>query len=87
MEGERPKSFYQATTEFERLYTWLHEQGHADCLAAQEAGQTGPPGLEGLLTEHAAHDRRERAWSRIELGLQAGQLPSAADLELIEARG
>ena len=87
MEGERQKSFYQATADFERLWAWLNERGYADCLAAQEAGETGPAGLEELLCEQAARDLRDRAWFRIEAALQAGHLPDAADLELIEARG
>ena len=87
MEGERPKSFYQAMAELDRLCAWLNERGYVDCLAAQEAGETGPAGLEEQLREQAAHDSRRRAFSRIEAALQAGRLPDTADVELIEARG
>jgi hypothetical protein len=87
MEVERQKSLYQATADFERLWAWLNERGFADCLAAQEAGETGPAGLEEQLREQAAHDSRRRAFSRIEAALQAGRLPDTADVELIEARG
>ena len=87
MEGERPKSFYQAMAELDRLCAWLNERGYVDCLAAQEAGETGPAGLEELLCKLAAHDYRDRAWSRIEAALHAGQLPDTADLDLIQAPG
>ena len=87
MEGERSKSFYQAMAEFEKLSAWLNERGYADCLAAQEAGETGPAGLETLLCEQAARDWRDRAWSRIEAALDVGQLPDAADIDLMQARG
>ena len=55
-QGERLRSFYQATAEFEKLCSWLNERGYVDCLAAQEAGETGPAGPETLLCEQAAHD-------------------------------
>ena len=87
MECERRKTFEQALAYFEALHAWPKERGYADCLAAREADETGPEGLEELLREQAAYDPKHRAWARIEAALDAHQLPDDADLRLLNDGG
>jgi hypothetical protein len=68
------------------LLAWLDRHGHADCLAALEAGTAPPAGLKELLHEQAAHDPRRRAWARIEAALAEGRLPDAADVALLDVQ-
>jgi hypothetical protein len=79
------KTFEEAMADWVRLWDWLDERGYKDCLAALEAGETGPEGLEELLREYAAYDPKHRAWARIEAALDAGELPDDADLEMMQA--
>ena len=85
---ERPqpagqKTFDQALADFVAVDNWLAERGYADHLAAIEAGESGPEGLEALLREYAGYDRRHRAFGRVEAALDAGKLPDDADLRLL----
>jgi len=64
---------------------WLEERGFPDCLAAVEAGESGPAGLEDLVRERAGYDRKDRAWQRIEAAWHAGKLSDDADLEILHA--
>jgi hypothetical protein len=66
------------------LDAWRETHGYPDFLSAQEAGETGPEGLEDLLKEYATYDRRHRAWARIESSLTAGSPPDGADVRLID---
>jgi hypothetical protein len=61
------------------LPRWLEERGYPDHLAALEAGETGPEGLEDSLREQARHDLKHRAWERFITALDAHQLPKEAD--------
>ncbi len=87
LERRRPPpgrlTFEQAMDRYLRLLAWLDERGYADALAAQEAGESGPEGLQDLLREQAAYDPKRRAWARLEAALNAHQLPDEADVELI----
>jgi hypothetical protein len=67
---------------YEHLSAWLDRHGHADALAALEAGAAPPAELKELLHDRAAADRRDRAWARIEAALAAGEVPAAADIHL-----
>jgi hypothetical protein len=71
---------------FVTVPTWLAEHGYADALAAVEAGETGPEGLEDLLREQAGYDEKHRAWARIEAALAAGKVPADGDLLLMQLR-
>jgi hypothetical protein len=62
------------------LDVWRETRGYPDFLSAQEAGETGPEGLEDLLKEYAAYDRRHRAWARIESSLATGAPPEDFDV-------
>ena len=77
------RTFEQFMADHLRLFAWLDERGYPDHLAALEAGETGPDGLESLLREQAAYDPKRRAWKRIEKALNAGQLPDNEDLEAL----
>jgi hypothetical protein len=77
------KTFYEALADFAALDHWLAERGYADHLAAIEAGETGPPGLEALLREYAGYDPSHRAFRRVETALEAGELPDDADVCLL----
>jgi hypothetical protein len=79
-------TFEQALQRYDRLLSWLNERGYVDALAAVEAGENGPVGLEGLLREQAGYDPRRRAWERIEKALDAGELPDDADLRAMPGR-
>jgi hypothetical protein len=79
----RSDSFAQNLARHERLWDWLEERGYPDHLAALEAGESGPEGLEDVLREQAAQDPRHRAWARIEAALAAHELPAEADLRLL----
>ena len=81
---EGPLTFEQAFERYCRLLTWLEERGYADALAAVEAGETGPVGLENLLREQAGYDHKHRAFARIEKALDAGELPTDADLRALQ---
>jgi len=79
------RTFDEVMANHAALVAWLEKHGYQDHLAALEAGETGPEGLEDLLREQAAHDPKSRAWARIEAALDAGQVPGDADLRLIKA--
>jgi hypothetical protein len=79
----RQRTFAQFMADHAALYAWLEERGYPDHLAALEAGESGPEGLEKLLREQAAYDPKRRAWARIEAALDAGQLPHDVDLRLV----
>jgi hypothetical protein len=64
------------------LRAWLKEHGYADHLAALEAGETGPEGLDDLLRKQASYDPRRRAFNRILKALAAGESPDDADMRL-----
>ncbi len=76
-------TFDQAFEAYRRLDAWLKERGFADALAAVEAGEAGPAGLEDSLREQAGYDPRRRAWVRVEKALDAGVMPDDADLQLV----
>jgi hypothetical protein len=86
LEREQPTrgqlTFAEALDRYLALCAWLNERGFADPLAALEAGEIGPEGLEDLLREQAAYDPKRRAWARIEAALAAGELPDDADMRL-----
>src|SRR5882762_10126600 len=86
LERQQPKklSFEELVDRYYQLLAWLEERGYADALAAVEAGEAGPIGLEKLLREQAGYDHKRRAFARIEQALDAGQLPDDADLDAIE---
>ena len=90
LERRKPKqgqlTVWQGLERCHRLLAWLKERGYADALAAVEAGESGPGGLEDLLREQAGYDPRLRAWARIEKALDAGELPDDADLGEIQGR-
>jgi hypothetical protein len=52
-------------------------------MAALEAGEAGPEGLQDMLREQAAYDPKHRAFARIEATLDADTLPDDADLQLM----
>jgi len=79
------KTFEEAIGDWVRLWDWLEERGHKDCLAALEAGATGPEGLEDMLREYAAYDPKHRAWARIQAAWDAGELSDDADLRLLRS--
>ena len=79
-------TFEQALERYERLLSWLEERGYADALAAVEAGERGPVGLEDVLREQARYDPRRRAFARITKALDARKLPDDADLQAIRSR-
>jgi len=87
LERQRPNkgqlSFEEIVERYCRLLAWLDERGYADALAAVEAGEKGPVGLENLLREQARYDPKHRAMARFEQALNAGQLPDAADVDLL----
>lgn len=87
LERQQPKkgrlTFEQNLERYDRLFSWLKERGYADALAAVEAGESGPVGLENLLREQAKFDPKHRAFARIEKALDAGELPDDADLRSI----
>jgi hypothetical protein len=69
------------------LDRWLEEKGYADHLAAIEAAETGPAGLEDILREQAASDPARRAWARMQKFLRGeGERPSAADMDLLKVK-
>jgi hypothetical protein len=76
------KTFYEALADWLTLDSWLKQHGYPDHLAALEAGESGPDGLQDLLRRQAAFDPKRRAWARIEAALSAGQLPDEADIRL-----
>lgn len=83
LEGLQPvemKTWLMALNEYLLLGEWLAERGYSDHLAAIEAGESGPDGLEALLQEFAEHDSIKRALNRIEAALDAGDLPNEEDL-------
>jgi hypothetical protein len=86
LERQRPTdgrlTFEEVWEQYERLWAWLETKGYADCLAALEAGESGPEGLEALLREQASCDTRRRAWERILAALDAHQLPDDEDKRL-----
>ena len=77
------RTFEQFMADHAVLDAWLEERGYPDHLAALEAGETGPEGLQDLLREQAAYDPKRRAWARIEAAMNAGQLPDDADIALL----
>jgi hypothetical protein len=77
------KTFHEVIDDFMTVRNWLAERGYPDHLAAIEAGETGPEGLEGLLREQAAHDPRRRAWTRFQMAINGQGLMDDADLRLI----
>jgi hypothetical protein len=86
LERQQPsqgRTFLQSVADFAELETWLAERNFADALAALEAGDVGPAGLEDLLQKCAGYDRRHRAFARIERALAAGELPAEADLKAV----
>jgi len=80
------KTLEQTLADIRRLHEWRSERGYADCLAALEAGETGPEGLEDMLREQAQYDPKHRAWARIRAALKAGELPDEADLQAMETQ-
>jgi len=80
------KTLEQTLADIRRLHEWRSERGYDDCLAAVEAGETGPEGLENMLREQAAYDPKRRAWRRIEEALHAGEVPNDPDLVLVGVR-
>ena len=76
-------TFWESVEQYDRLLTWLAERGYADCLAALEAGESGPKGLQEMLSKQAAYDPKRRAFARIEAALKAHQLPDDADVRLM----
>ena len=78
----RQRTFAQYMADHAALYAWLEERGYPDHLAALEAGESGPEGLEALLREQASCDTRRRAWERILAALDAHQLPDDEDKRL-----
>ena len=77
------RTFDKAMADFDALCQWLEERGYHDCLAALEAGESGPEGLQDLLREQAAYDPKRRAWAHIEAALDAGELPDDAHLKMM----
>ena len=78
LEGPRlagRKTFESALEDFFILKGWLAERGYSDHLAANEAGESGPAGLDALLQELAGYDRQQRSFARIEAALDRGNLP------------
>jgi hypothetical protein len=65
------------------LPAWLAERGHADCLAALEAGESGPEGADDLVRQQAPWDAKHRAWQRVQRALDAGRRPDDADIRLM----
>jgi hypothetical protein len=76
----RNKTWETALEDFLVLKRWLAERGYPDHLAALEAGESGPAGLQPLLQEYAGYDRRQRAFACIMAALKAGNLPNENDL-------
>src|SRR5262245_13957623 len=67
--GKNPsggRMFDQFLDDIGKLDAWREACGYPDLLAAQEAGETGPVGLEDLLEEYATYDHKHRVWARIE---------------------
>jgi hypothetical protein len=77
------KTFHEVIDDVMTVRNWLAERGYADHLAAIEAGETGPEGLEGLLREQAARDPRRRAWTRFQRAVNGEGPMDDADLRLI----
>jgi hypothetical protein len=90
LERQQPKkgrwSFEQTIERHLQLFSWLKERGFADSLAAIEAGERGPVGLEDILQEQARYDPKQRAFARIESALDSRKLPDDADLQAIQSR-
>jgi hypothetical protein len=82
----RIKTYFEALEDFTVLSQWLADRGYADCLAAIEAGDSCPEGLEALLREQAGYDYVHRAFRRVEAALEAHKLPNAADVRLLNDR-
>jgi hypothetical protein len=85
--GPRQKTFDETLADAAALWAWLEDRGYPDCLAALEAGETGPEGLEDMLREQATYDPHRRAFARIEAALDAGRLPVEANVKLMERDG
>jgi hypothetical protein len=81
--GPVERTFDELLTYAAALWAWLEERGHPDCLAALEAGETGPEGLEYMRREQATYDPQRRAFARVEAALAAGELPDEADVKLM----
>src|SRR5262249_52408353 len=78
------RTFEDFLADHARLFTWLKERGYPDHLAALEAGETGPEGLQDLLREQAAYDPKRRAWARIEPAWDRGELGDEVDYAWLE---
>jgi hypothetical protein len=84
--NEGRSSFEQAIARYQHLVSWLQERGYADALAAIEAGERGPVGLEDVLREQASYDPGRRAFARIQSALNSGKLPDIVDMQTVSSR-
>jgi hypothetical protein len=83
-EGEC-SAFEKLLADIGTLSDWLDERGYSDCLAALEAGESGPQGLETMLKEQASHCHMDRAFARVEKAIKPGVKLTEAEQRQLEA--